>query len=64
MKTQDLKISVRDGVSIAARIYLPDGKGSFPALFAASPYRYETDELPAHPAVFPWRETGPIEWYT
>ncbi|MBT6219255.1 MAG: CocE/NonD family hydrolase [Rhodospirillaceae bacterium] len=64
MKTQDIKIPVRDGVSIAARIYLPDGEGNFPALFAASPYRYETDELPAHPAVFPWRETGPIEWYT
>ena len=44
MKTQDIKIPVRDGVSIAARIYLPDGEGNFPALFAASPYRYETDE--------------------
>jgi hypothetical protein len=31
-------------------------------LFAASPYRYDNNELPALP-MFLWRETGPIEWY-
>lgn len=56
------KISVRDGVKIAVRIYRPDGSGRYPALFAASPYRFDNNRLPASPQ-FIWRETGPIEWY-
>ena len=34
----------------------------FPALLAASPYRYDNNALPAGPQ-FLWRETGPIEFY-
>ena len=57
-----VSIAVRDGTSIAARVYRPDGSGPYPALFAASPYRFDNNSLPAS-AQFLWRETGPIEWY-
>ncbi len=54
--------TMRDGKRIALRIYRPDAEGQFPALFAASPYQYETDDLP-HSSQFLWREVGPVEWY-
>lgn len=54
--------TMRDGTRIALRIYRPDADGEFPALFAASPYQYETDDLP-HSAQFLWREVGPVQWY-
>ena len=53
---------MRDGVRISLAVYRPDGEGRFPTLFAASPYQYEMDEVPAYP-LFLWRETGPVEWY-
>jgi putative CocE/NonD family hydrolase len=59
---EDIFVTMRDGVQIALRIYRPEGDGSFPALFAASPYQYETDDLP-HSAMFLWREVGPVQWY-
>ncbi len=62
IQEKDIQIAVRDGVKIAVRIYRPDGAGPFPALFAASPYRYDNNELPAQP-MFLWRETGPVDWY-
>ena len=55
-------ITMRDGTPIACRIYRPDTAGRFPVLFAASPYQYETDNLP-HSTMFLWREVGPVEWY-
>ena len=55
-------ITMRDGTPIACRIYRPDTVGRFPVLFAASPYQYETDDLP-HSTMFLWREVGPVEWY-
>lgn len=55
-------VTMRDGVRISLCVYRPDAHGRFPALFAASPYQYEMDEVPAYP-LFLWRETGPIEWY-
>jgi putative CocE/NonD family hydrolase len=61
-KVEDVAVTMRDGVRIATRIYLPEGPGPFPALFATSPYQLEFDHLPAY-SVFPWRETGPIAWY-
>jgi len=60
--TKDVYVTMRDGVRIALKIYRPEGEGRFPALFVASPYQYDTDDLPALP-LFLWRETGPIEWY-
>ena len=62
IEEKDIRIAVRDGTRIALRIYRPEGSGKFPALFAASPYRYDNNALPTTP-VFLWRETGPIEWY-
>ena len=59
---KDILIPMRDGVKIAVRVYRPDGDARVPALFAASPYRYDNDQLPATP-IFLWRETGPIAWY-
>ena len=55
-------VTMRDGTPIACRIYRPDTAGRFPVLFAASPYQYETDDLP-HSTMFLWREVGPVEWY-
>lgn len=60
--TNDIMVPMRDGVKIALRLYQPDDDGAYPTLFAISPYRYDTDELPVH-SMFPWRETGPVEWY-
>jgi putative CocE/NonD family hydrolase len=57
-----LTVTMRDGVRISLCVYRPDAAGRFPALFAASPYQYEMDEVPAYP-LFLWRETGPVEWY-
>jgi putative CocE/NonD family hydrolase len=57
-----VKIIVRDGTEIGAAVYMPAGAGPFPALFAASPYRFDNNTLPASPQ-FLWRETGPIDWY-
>src|SRR5437660_12003611 len=62
IQEKDVQVPVRDGVKIGVRIYRPEGSGPFPALFAASPYRYDNNELPPRP-MFLWRETGPIEWY-
>jgi putative CocE/NonD family hydrolase len=59
---KDILIPMRDGVRIAVRVYRPDGPDAVPALFAASPYRYDNDGLAATP-IFLWRETGPIDWY-
>ncbi|MDP6172620.1 MAG: CocE/NonD family hydrolase, partial [Rhodospirillales bacterium] len=60
--TSDVMVPMRDRVKIAVRIYLPDEEGAYPTLFAPSPYRYDTDDIPVH-SIFPWRETGPVEWY-
>jgi putative CocE/NonD family hydrolase len=57
-----LTVTMRDGVKISLCVFRPDGPGPFPTLFAASPYQYEMDEVPAYP-LFLWRETGPVEWY-
>ena len=60
---RDVTVTMRDGVKLSLCIYLPDGEGRYPALFAASPYQHEFDDVPAFP-LFLWRETGPVEWYT
>jgi len=63
MKTEKgVTVTMRDGVRLSLCVYRPDADGRFPALFAASPYQYEMDEVPAYP-LFLWRETGPVEWY-
>ena len=62
MLQEDVSIAVRDGTSIGARVYRPEGAGPFPALLAAAPYRFDNNILPASPQ-FLWRETGPIDFY-
>ncbi len=57
-----VQVTVRDGMQIAAAVYAPASGGKFPVLFAASPYRFDNNSLPASPQ-FLWRETGPIDWY-
>jgi predicted acyl esterase len=61
-KPREVKIRVHDSVEIAVALYMPEGKGPFPVLLAASPYRYDNNSLPASPQ-FLWRETGPIDFY-
>jgi predicted acyl esterase len=55
-------IEACDGIRLAAAVYLPNDAGRYPALFAASPYRFDNNVAPAMP-IFLWRETGPIEYY-
>jgi predicted acyl esterase len=62
LQPREVKIRVHDGVEIAVALYMPEGNGPFPVLFAPSPYRYDNNALPAGPQ-FLWRETGPIEFY-
>ena len=62
MIEEDVQVSARDGVPIGVRVYRPEGNGPYPALFAASPYRFDNNILPASPQ-FLWRETGPIDFY-
>lgn len=62
MRTSIVSMTMRDGVEIAARIYLPTAPGKYPTLLAASPYRFDNNKLPASQQ-FLWRETGPIDWY-
>ena len=61
-KPREVKIRVHDGAEIAVALYMPEGSGPFPVLLAASPYRYDNNDLPASPQ-FLWRETGPIDFY-
>lgn len=58
---KDILVPTRDGGRVAVRVYRPSGPGRFPALFAASPYRYDNDDM--FTAMYRWRETGPISWY-
>ncbi|HEY8578703.1 MAG TPA: CocE/NonD family hydrolase [Beijerinckiaceae bacterium] len=58
----DRMVRVSDGAELAVRVHLPIGPGPFPTLFAASPYRFDNDDLP-DTKMFLWRETGPIAWY-
>jgi putative CocE/NonD family hydrolase len=62
MLQEDVSVAVRDGTSIGARVYRPEGAGPYPALLAAAPYRFDNNILPASPQ-FLWRETGPIDFY-
>jgi predicted acyl esterase len=59
---REVTIEMSDGIALAALVYLPEGDGPFPTLIAASPYRYDNDDIPPS-MVFFWLETGPIEFY-
>ena len=55
-------VPARDGVPLAVAVYAPGGDGAYPALLAASPYRFDNNTLPVS-RQFLWRETGPIDLY-
>ena len=55
-------VRVSDGTELAVAVYLPKGVDKVPALFAASPYRFDNDGLPST-GIFLWKETGPITFY-
>ena len=59
---RNIAVEMRDGVRMRVDVYRPEAPGSYPALYAVSPYQKDIAGLPAYPA-FLWRETGPIEWY-
>jgi predicted acyl esterase len=61
---RDVEIVARDGVVLRADIYHPADwdQQDYPALFAVSGYQKATAGLPVV-ASYPFRETGPIEWY-
>lgn len=60
---RDVEVVARDGVVLRADIYRPsEADGPLPALFAVSGYQKALAGLPVV-ATYPFRETGPIEWY-
>lgn len=59
---KEFTVTVHDGAQISVAVYAPEASGRYPAVLAASPYRYDNNTLPAGPQ-FLWRETGPIEFY-
>jgi uncharacterized protein len=64
LRILDEKITMSDGVTLAARIYLPPepADAAFPVLFAPSAYQIATDTCPAS-SLFLTYEIGPMEWY-
>ncbi|MFD0441416.1 CocE/NonD family hydrolase [Streptomyces indonesiensis] len=62
--TRDVEIVARDGVRLSVDIYHPAdwAQTNYPALLAVSGYQKALAGLPVT-ASFPFRETGPIEWY-
>ncbi|KOU26391.1 hypothetical protein ADK52_09290 [Streptomyces sp. WM6372] len=56
-------ITASDGVRICADVYLPEGEGPFPALYAVAPYQKDLLYLPAV-SMFRFIETGPIDYWT
>ena len=59
---KDVFVRMRDGIDIAVDIYRPDAPGTFPTLYAVSPYQKDLAYLPAIPT-FRFRETGDIRWW-
>jgi len=56
-----LYVTMSDGVKLAMRVYGPASEKR-PILLAASPYRFDNDDVP-ETTTFLWKETGPIDWY-
>ena len=59
---RNVRVQMRDGVHMRVDVYRPEAEGSYPALYAVSPYQKDIAGLPAYPAI-QRRETGPIETY-
>ena len=61
-RSEIVEFQASDGVRLAGRLYRPAGEEPRPVLFAASPYRFDNDDIP-ETCTYLWRETGPIDWY-
>jgi predicted acyl esterase len=59
---RDVRVPMRDGVSISADIYRPRASGRHPTLLVASGYPKKLDYLPSNPA-YRFRETSDFEWW-
>jgi putative CocE/NonD family hydrolase len=59
---RDQHVIVRDGARLAVDVFRPFAEGEFPALLAVGPHGKDLVNLAAVPQ-FPFRETGPIDWY-
>src|SRR4051794_11995664 len=55
-------VRARDGVNLAVDVYRPAEAGTYPALYAAAPYRKNLVDRPPWPA-FRTRESGDIAWW-
>lgn len=62
IRVLDAEITMRDGVKLAARVYLPKEDGKFPALYVPSAYQIASDTCPASDLYLTY-EIGPMEWY-
>lgn len=62
-----ITIPVADGVELQADVYRPDAEGSFPVLFAPSPYSLDAQTAPMMPVGFTypraWLESGDPQFY-
>jgi uncharacterized protein len=56
---KDVLVTMRDGIRIACDVYRPRAPGSYPVLFAASPYIKDSVDLPSS-GMYRYRETGNI----
>jgi uncharacterized protein len=59
---KDVMVTMRDGVKVAVDVYRPDAEGTFPCLYASSPYQKDLYYLPPVPS-FHMRETNDIGWF-
>lgn len=59
---RNVRVPMRDGVSLAADVYRPRADGRHPTLLVASAYPKRLDHLPSNPA-YRFRETSDYEWW-
>jgi len=59
---RNVRMTMRDGVRIAADIYRPRAEGRHPTLLVASGYPKKLDFLPSNPA-YRFRETSDFAWW-
>lgn len=60
-RRENVLVTMRDGVSIAVDIYLPQSPTKCPALLSISPYGKEKQRLPG--GIFTFVEAGDIEYF-
>lgn len=61
---KDVMVPTRSGNHICLDVFLPDGDGPFPAVYAQSPYLKDAVAVLPHHNMYRKVETGPIDFYT